>query len=79
MTWVDRLENMLFLHLVEHHDDSSDTPVRYVRDELRMFTDFLVYHEWREGNHRVHCPMIDCEWNRNFTINFDVKIEEEEE
>ena len=79
MTWIDRLAHMLLIHLAEHHHIHSATPCRYIRDEVDIFTDFLVYETWQEGNHRVRCPMIDCDWNRNFSINFDVKIEEEEE
>jgi len=68
MSWIDELEEVFTKHLIEKHDDMQG-----LYDEVRMFTDFLIYSSFTEDNHIINCPFVGCDWDHQFNIKYQMK------
>jgi hypothetical protein len=69
MKWIDDLEICMREHLFNHHIDQPD-----LREEVRMFVDFLIYGKLSEGEHTIHCPFCNCDWEIKFQIKYHMTI-----
>jgi len=67
MTWIDELETFFKYHLHNHHQDMQG-----LNDEVRMFTDFLIYSAFTEDTHTINCPFVGCDWTHQYTIKYDM-------
>ena len=71
MNWIDQLESLMWTHLCDHHHEST-----YIHDERKMFVEFLVYSEMKEGDHTVICPFTDCTWEKTFNIAYTMELKQ---
>ena len=71
MNWIDELETIFTTHLHDYHQDMQG-----LNDEVRMFTDFLIYSKFEEDDHSILCPFVGCKWEFKFNIKYQMVVKE---
>lgn len=70
MTWIDELEWIFSNHLAGEHEGMQG-----MNDEIKMFTDFLIYSKFEEDEHSICCPFVDCKWEFKFEIKYQMEYD----
>ncbi len=70
MTWIDELEQICTNNLCKHHNDMQG-----MVDEIRMFTDFLIYSKFEEEEHSIQWPFVGCKWEFKFDIKYQMEFD----
>lgn len=70
MSWYQPLLDYFSDHLVEAHSNVREYEQH---QEYYLMEEHLHYEKWRHGEvESIVCPFCDCDWKKEFVINFDL-------